>query len=293
MDGLLRELTLDDARNFLGSTLLQLGFYVVLRAYVTAKDGEGAKTPEASHRVERSKAWILSLLNAVVLTLNGLRFIPFMLKYPLAHSSGDTPAVRAAWLLENETDDAIGRFVCVYFSSFMILDLIVGLVDYRKQIDLVSGYIHHALYLLLMFIALTSHWCTAVSVHHVLELPTLILALGSVFPALRADLAMGVTFFATRILINIWSVWQHCSWSPEAHPSWPWVVCPALAMHSYWFFGWAMRHSPCAKSSRRSKDKAAAAEKAAAEMPSGSGAGAMPSAASASSDSALRKRAVH
>ena len=75
-------------------------------------------------------------------------------------------------------------------------------MDYRDQIDPLSGYVHHLLYSILCVHLLHVQMCNAFAHFLILEAPTSILALGSVFPRCRQDHLFGFLFFTTRVALH-------------------------------------------------------------------------------------------
>jgi hypothetical protein len=70
-----------------------------------------------------------------------------------------------------------------------------------------------------------------------MEVPTTLLALGSVFPQYRTDIGFGITFFITRLIYNFYLAYRLYSLSPGGMI---WRVClSVLCMHLYWFYKWA------------------------------------------------------
>jgi hypothetical protein len=74
------------------------------------------------------------------------------------------------------------------------------MLDYRSEIGLLSGWMHHTVYVLILSWVVRSGCTAGFMVFSPAELPTFILALGSVHKPWRLDLPMGLTFFATRIV---------------------------------------------------------------------------------------------
>ncbi len=108
-------------------------------------------------------------------------------------------------------NDNVSACVCTIFAVVNILDLVLGLIFYRSQLTLMTTYIHHSLYTWLMFFLVTGNglfvstptpfsvafiWCL------IEELPTFLLAFGSLFPSLRSDLLFGGTFFFLRLVYH-------------------------------------------------------------------------------------------
>jgi hypothetical protein len=48
------------------------------------------------------------------------------------------------------TDDRLSRFLCAWFLTFLVLDLAVGVLDYPKDIGMLTGWVHHTAYIIIM-----------------------------------------------------------------------------------------------------------------------------------------------
>ncbi len=109
---------------------------------------------------------------------------------------------------------------------------------YPEQIQLLSGWVHHTLYLALMVWALSGHFTAGFCLFLPLELPTFILAMGSIYPERRSDLLFGSTFFATRICYHF-TLLQRILRVGDAAPVPIWIpTLAAFALHVYWFALW-------------------------------------------------------
>jgi hypothetical protein len=122
--------------------------------------------------------------------------------------------VSSGWdVLSVLSDTRLDRFICTFFGTFCCLDLIFGVVFYPKQLDLLTGWVHHGMYLWLMYYLHSNSIQGGFSLFLVEELPTFLLALGNVIQAL-ADKRKHVPFRdskLTRILES--SVGGNCKTS--------------------------------------------------------------------------------
>ena len=74
-----------------------------------------------------------------------------------------------------------------------------------QHINILTGYIHHVVYSLVMLIALSTHQTYVFSLAAFLELPTFMLALSNLAPIyFRNDLVFATIFFLTRIAFHTW-----------------------------------------------------------------------------------------
>ena len=100
-------------------------------------------------------------------------------------------------------------------------DLLMGSIYYRSQLALVTGWIHHIVYVFIVQICIKRAWtqifclCALMEVRYtnpspkiahsfqLVQLPTFLLAISSLYPRLRSNIAFAVAFFVTRILLHI------------------------------------------------------------------------------------------
>jgi hypothetical protein len=150
-------------------------------------------------------AWCISLLNSCITTL-------ICIVYALVKTLTSRGLFNANLDIEMiHGNDNISTITCLMFFCVNLLDLLLGLIFYRSCLGLMTTYVHHTLYMWLMVFLLTGNgfftstptpfsmafiWCL------IEELPTFLLALGSVFPSYRADLSFGVSFFFLRLLYH-------------------------------------------------------------------------------------------
>jgi hypothetical protein len=203
---------------------------------------------------KRKMAWVISLLNSFVLTFSAGSY--FLMHIPSFIKDG-----RSAFHTVNDVSALIAIWLCLA----NIYDLLFGLIFYRKYLDPLTAYVHHTLYV----------WITLVSVFGtdgvyqyepfagglaallVEELPTLLLALGSVFPSMRTDLGFGVTFLMFRVLFHAammtYSVYSGVSTLVTV------LYSITMTMHLFWFVSWARKYG--VKAVKKDKTVSAADDK--------------------------------
>ncbi|KAJ3042974.1 hypothetical protein HDV00_006281 [Rhizophlyctis rosea] len=199
---------------FLASTTaLSSAYFTLPRIYPT------------TFATEKSRAWILTLLCATTLTIGCIPFIhSHLLLGP--HSMAASPL----------TDSPLARYLCAFFVAYLITDLSIGSVCYPKHIDPMSGWFHHTLYMIMVIGLLGAGVPGGFCTMGLLELPTGVLALGSVNKKWRNDMVFGSTFFATRILYHAYFI-QDLYFSFPGR--WLWMVLAGvMPMHVVWFQGW-------------------------------------------------------
>ena len=133
--------------------------------------------------------------------------------------------------------DATARFFVCFFMSYLIADLALGFLYYSDQMNFVTGWLHHSLYLILLPILMSSKLEGGFLICCFMEFPTIFLSLGYLNPKFKCELAFGVSFFLTRILFHIYFGYQ-------AYCSTPGVLFPIIALfplHVHWFGSWIKR----------------------------------------------------
>jgi hypothetical protein len=96
-------------------------------------------------------------------------------------------------------NSAIANVWCTYFVTYLLADMFFGFYYYPDQMNLVTGWIHHIIYLFLIPGIISNHLAGAFMINMFMELPTIFLSVGFLFPALKSEYLFGSTFFITRI----------------------------------------------------------------------------------------------
>lgn len=184
-------------------------------------------------RSEKRLAWILTLLSALVAFFGCL---------PVVWAGASR-----GWPPESlYGNDSLSRALVDFFVTYLVWDSVLILVEYPS----VGGFLHHLPYLLFMAAALY-HDCPAMFVVFMpMELSTIFLAAGYIWPACRADFAFGSTFFLGRLVYHLW-VWLRLVDTRAQSPFfvWPFAFLPYI-IHVFWFYRW------CRSALRRWRAKA-------------------------------------
>jgi len=173
----------------------------------------------------RKRSWLLTLVSSIGTSTGGLYFAARVLRGGVAALQAEDAAA---------TDGGLGVLLILFFAVYLVLDLVVGSLCYREQITVLSGWVHHTVYLGVAHWALNNNATALLSAFFVSEIPTVIMALGQLNAALRNDLAFGASYFVTRLvyhgyLLALWLAHWARGWS---------VVAGTLALHVYWFYSW-------------------------------------------------------
>jgi hypothetical protein len=120
-----------------------------------------------------------------------LASIPFLLEY-IQHN-GDIPNMPSL-------NSPFAITISSYFISFLWADLLLGYFYYLSSFNLITGFVHHALYTIVPAIMLIYRLPSIVGLGGLFEFPTIFLSLGHLHKPLRQDVLFGVSFFGTRIV---------------------------------------------------------------------------------------------
>ncbi|KAJ3057192.1 hypothetical protein HK097_011197 [Rhizophlyctis rosea] len=174
---------------------------------------------------EKSRAWILTFIAAITLTLGSLPFLHSHLVLGRA-SMASSPLV----------DSTFARSICAFFVAYLLCDLGVGATCYPKQMNFWSGYFHHTLYTFMVLGLLAAGVPGGFCTMGILELPTAVMALGCFNKKWRNDAVFGATFFLTRIMIHAYFIVDLYHSFP-GRPLWT-VLAGVMPLHIMWFCGW-------------------------------------------------------
>ncbi|KAI8325096.1 hypothetical protein GQ54DRAFT_240300, partial [Martensiomyces pterosporus] len=171
---------------------------------------------------EKQLAWVLTFTTCVVVTTGSIPYVVTALRNNLDVSK----------LVYTDT---FSLLLLGLFLAYLVWDLALGLVYYRSTITILTGYIHHTLYIGLVLFAAT-HGVSAIFVLLCYnELPTIILALGHIRKEWRSDWMFATTFFATRIALHLVFMVKFFKYS-ELRFLWK-LMMLVFPMHLYWFYG--------------------------------------------------------
>jgi hypothetical protein len=205
-------------------------WYVICRFFERPTSAE----PSERNALRRKRSWFLTL---PISFFFGYVLGPVYVLELLVALRDGAPAVVKFLLTEN----IYGRVGALSMIGFMSLDLIIGSIDYREQIRMDTGWVHHTLYLMLYSTMAAYGGTQYLIAGACCEMPTFIMALGTVVPELRQELAFGVTFLFTRIiwfslLLVVYSISSYNAWLPAYLYAPPLVA--AIAMHIWWMRAW-------------------------------------------------------
>lgn len=181
-----------------------------------------------SKEMLKKRCWILTTVASFVMCVASL---PYLLD--LITSGFDLQRLKPR-------TKTIAEPLAAFFVAYLVSDLTLGSIYYRKLINLSSGWIHHIAYTLLFSYWVHKGWAHVAAAAAIFELPTLIMGLASIYPPLRSNMAFSVTFFATRVFYHlallICNVTEHGRNAPGIHGSWGPTISLMVTypMHLWW-----------------------------------------------------------
>ena len=203
-----------------------LGLWVALYllCYLGGRRLLGARSPR--------RVWILTLANAVAASALG---VPVAL---------DLEA--RGWALADVAGDSTySRLALLSFQGYLLTDLVVGVVEYRKQVTLVMGWMHH-----IGYSTLTAHFLhrgisNAYASFLLEELPTACLAAGrlGLLDMGTANLLFALSYVPTRFIFHIYvmrRLFGPGGAAPRGTPLHVYVFPSylGLALNAYWLYAW-------------------------------------------------------
>jgi hypothetical protein len=191
--------------------------------------------PEDTKRM----SWSITLLNSLVCSVGSILYM--WKKLPSEFFSFGTHKESIFHGRDN-----VSAMACLLFGIGNVVDLLIGIVFYRDRLQILSTFVHHPVFAFISFYAITGNfvgkqfnpfsqglmWCLLE------EIPTFILALGSVFPSFRMDLLFGISFFILRIVFH-----GYCtSYAILSKADIPILAFMSMSMifHVIWFYQWVV-----------------------------------------------------
>ena len=167
-------------------------------------------------------AWVLSLISSGILSIYSLNHVYKYISYPLEYTY-------YYWSIETD-------LMIWFYILYMILDLGIGFIFYRNEMDLMTGWLHHIYYIMFFVHVLRKDIAFMTNLIFLEEIPTLIMSIGKVIPYLRNDLLFGLSFLFTRIVYHSYLIYKVLKCNICYYLSVPLLI--ALGMHFYWFYKW-------------------------------------------------------
>lgn len=199
-------------------------------------------------RFRKQRAWLLQLITAFLSTIVA---IPSTLSLLFYIGNKDV------WYSLQGDDHFGARPLCIFFMVQCLLDIIIGLAEYREHLPLPTSWIHHAVYLRLMTWVLGLKSCGTFAAAAINELPSVLLSLGNLDKSLRTDLVFGIVYFATRVSYTCLIFIYHVIWVTNSF-YFQHVMGVVLIVHVLWFIQW--RKSYLRNVNKNAKDRTTKSE---------------------------------
>ncbi|KAG9309702.1 hypothetical protein JVU11DRAFT_10378 [Chiua virens] len=175
----------------------------------------------------KQRSWVLTTISSALMSLFSL---PLVVQF--AAAKGQLSHV----LVPLAVTDSVGRF----FQAYLIVDLTMGMLFYRSKVNILTGWIHHSVYVFIVEYAIQGRWSHIFALCAVMEIPTFILAVGSFAPRYRSDVVFAASFFSTRIALHIFFcisliIQRHQVTGGSFGPAI--ITACIFPLHAYWFSG--------------------------------------------------------
>lgn len=177
----------------------------------------------------RQRAYVLSLHSSGLMSLFGMYF-----NWVLLYNGFDIKMYMRNMRLYQFI---LGKMCVHLFTGYLLADLVIGWREYRSQVQILTGYVHHVIYVFINVVALYTEMYPLYAIFMIAEIPTFILAMGSVYPRYRSDTLFGISFALTRI---VYFVFISLLVGNEHDSLFTYFTVPILGLHVYWFYRFVM-----------------------------------------------------
>lgn len=200
------------------------------------------------HPRKKIMTWAVSTANSFVVSVLGVvyMFLHFSDERVAGWPTFPPAGTDAAFDKLLGRDD-FGTIACVIFGMANVCDLFLGLVFYPENLSFLTTYFHHTVFTWLMVCAVTTHGGFVTTPSPFVpsfvmalpeEVPTFLLALGSVSKKLRTDLGFGITFFLLRIVYHLFLLYYVIA--SGCHYVTIGMYVLSTTLHVLWFKSWIM-----------------------------------------------------
>lgn len=172
----------------------------------------------------KKQAWLIMLLLSIVLATSSIIY-------------GLYVEFHGGYIVENVFSENIySRAVVTFFAACNIADIIVGYFYYPSYCDPFTTYFHHFFYVSCCVVYIGYGQTLIFLLGFFVEIPTVLLNLGVVFPNMRTDLLYGIIFFIFRVVYHIIFTFRVAQ-IDESGFAWKLILVPFPA-HILWFYKW-------------------------------------------------------
>jgi hypothetical protein len=201
---------------FIGFTCIQIIIYFLLRDHLNLKQ----------------KSWVFLLGASILFVLGG---IPILINF-FKSISTNTYKEYFQNLYNNES--SLHRIITLWFISSLFLDCVIGMVDYPGKFS----WFHHIFYIFNGLFALYYKGTSLAFLLSPIEIPTLIYAIGNMFPNLRSNLLFGTTMILFRILYEV-IIYIYLMATPNMPKMYiSSVFFTTIILHINWIYKWATKY---------------------------------------------------
>ncbi|RUP04644.1 hypothetical protein BC936DRAFT_140539, partial [Jimgerdemannia flammicorona] len=183
-------------------------------------------------QTDKQRSWLLTLFTSFFMSLGGLCVL-----YKFWY---------AGWEISAWTDEGpLWLGLTAFFQTFLVLDLAIGWVYYRKRIDPLSGWTHHIIYFFTLWWVISQRMSQLFILMCLLEAPTFALALGSINAKWRKDMVFAALYVPTRLVFHGFML--YILYNYHSNPASVYVLGMFYPMHVYWFYGFVKQQRRLAR----------------------------------------------
>ena len=191
------------------------------------------------HDNKKKMAWFISLCNSFVMVVAG----SFYLITIIETQPGFFTLTKPTQALFDRRDN-FSVIMSIWFAIANFCDMLFGSIFYPEQLQFLTTWIHHPMFIWVCISSTTGnallynckYFSSALLLCFIEEVPTFLLAMGSVFPEMRTDYGFGLTFFLLRILYHIYIGVYHFLNTDVNTPKCLYLITTLL--HILWFKSW-------------------------------------------------------
>eukprot|EP00916_Digyalum_oweni_P007264 GHVL01012282.1.p1 GENE.GHVL01012282.1~~GHVL01012282.1.p1 ORF type:complete len:292 (+),score=71.24 GHVL01012282.1:92-877(+) len=185
---------------------------------------------------EKALSWLLSGITGFIMSIIGIISIFYL--YIILNNNYSLYNIYKCI----HSDPQLSRLTCIVFVSHCHMDILLGLKYYNKYIDILSGYIHHIIYTIIIYYALYYRCCLIFSLFALEEIPTVLLSIGNIHKPYRQDLVFGIIFLLLRIIYHIFICILVYISNPIIKYELYILIFGTLTMHIHWWTNWLTKY---------------------------------------------------
>jgi hypothetical protein len=134
------------------------------------------------------------------------------------------------------------KTICAFFVSYCLMDMVMGRLLYKSEMNPWSGYFHHTLYTFMVTNLVQRNLGSPFVIFGLLEAPTLLLSVAQIHKPLRNDILFGAVFFSTRLAFHVYLTIHMAFFAFPRTLSFMYSAS-VLPLHVMWFNGWLKQQS--------------------------------------------------